>query len=222
MSTEPERKRSRSSSDDNEPKEINDLSPHWIANPGMRSKRILPMLPNFSRDQYAETDPTREGDTTEYLVERLYTRKWDTTHSLIYSSRDIQRFKDYSLAQCPTFGNCNNCLRAGPLGKRCLECPRETHYYCCIYTGINDRNLIDAQGLHNELLYEEDIERPNADRVFDWVAGRHPRFTLVGTHLLQVLIACEMQGALGRSPHATRIANIPEYQRKYAMDLAFF
>ena len=84
-------------------------------------------------------------------------------HGLIYNQVDLARLVNYSAARCPTFGNCKNCLRAGPLGKLCLLCPR--NYYCCIYTGtigLRD-NLIDAQRLNNRIAYNGDIEQPNVD-----------------------------------------------------------
>ena len=79
MSSQPESKRSRPSSDDGEPEGINDLSPHWVASPKVASRRILADLPHRTRKEYSHKDRDRSGNAVYYLARQFYVNESPTS-----------------------------------------------------------------------------------------------------------------------------------------------
>jgi len=82
--------------------------------PGSNHQRFI--VVNYSADQ--EGQDIRDED-----VVRPLNHRW--THRYKQDRTEIGSWKDKSYARCPTYGSCQNCMKSGPVGKVCKDCPIE-------------------------------------------------------------------------------------------------
>ena len=61
------------------------------------------------------TDDQNGKDIREKDVIRAANGKW-------YTQDELDKFRDKSSANCPTYGNCNCCYASGPVGRPCASC----------------------------------------------------------------------------------------------------
>ena len=119
--------------------------------PRTRSRRIVV---NYTDDQ--EGLPIRDED-----VIRAENGMW-------YTEEEERKFKNKSRAHCPTYGNCLNCLKCGPVGKTCNECDSifAEYFIAFIWTRDGYSRIADAEYVARVVGKGSEIAL--ADRYYLW------------------------------------------------------
>ena len=86
-----------------------------------------------------------------------------------YDEHDRPWMDHKSNLRLPTYGNCNNCLRSGPVNKKCNKCDDDRYKYTIMVTWKepnHEPRIIDAEYLSR--LTDAGHEVAMADRIIDW------------------------------------------------------
>ena len=113
------------------------------------------------------------GYTEDQYDKNIRTEDVVRAKGFFYTEDEIKGFHEKSRAKAPTYGNCVNCWKCGPLAAKCSDCEREgaTGYYSKMYAWRNEipnteRYLIDAEYLAEWVGQGQEI--PKANRLFNW------------------------------------------------------
>ena len=90
---------------------------------------------------------------------------------LIFTEEEIGRFRLRSNARCPTYGSCEYCYKAGPVGLKCDDCDG-VGMYKVVFAHPHEserfsRRIVDSERLAR--LFNRSVQVAKADRVFDWM-----------------------------------------------------
>ena len=94
-----------------------------------------------------------------------------------FTRQEMRNFGQLSNVTAPTYGNCENCLASGPLGKRCEICHEERnedHMYKMVV--LTRCKIVDAEFLSG--FARRPHKRAKADRLVQWV--RTPQIDALG------------------------------------------
>ena len=98
-------------------------------------------------------------------------------NGLLFTEQEVDRFRLRSNARCPTYGSCEYCYKAGPVGLKCEDCDG-IGTYKIVFAHPHDneryaRRIVDSERLAK--LFHRPIQIAKADRVFE---GRTPSMTI--------------------------------------------
>ena len=94
-----------------------------------------------------------------------------------FTRQEMRNFGQLSNVTAPTYGNCENCLASGPLGKRCEICHEERnedHMYKMVV--LTRCKIVDAEFLSGFAHHPH--KRAKADCLVQWV--RTPQIDALG------------------------------------------
>ena len=135
--------------------------------PGSHRQRFI--VVNYSADQ--EGQVIRDEDVVRPLNHRwtiCYTNDPDA---------EILSWQKKSYAGCPTYGSCQKCLKSGPVGKVCNECPIKKFKPGYVIMGNEDGSKIldsitiaQMLGRPHETAMADRVLKPGMDRIefVDW------------------------------------------------------
>ena len=91
-------------------------------------------------------------------------------NGLFYTEEEIGRFRKRSRARCPTYGSCEYCYKAGPVGLKCDDCDGIGTYKVVYAHPQEDkryaRRIVDSEQLAK--WFNRSTQIAKADRMFDW------------------------------------------------------
>ena len=91
-------------------------------------------------------------------------------NGLVFTEEEVEQFRQRSHARCPTYGSCEYCYKAGPVGLKCDDCD-DIGVYKVVFAHPQDneryaRRIVDSERLAG--LFNHPILVAKADRMFDW------------------------------------------------------